>query len=218
MSLYYTYVYLDTRKPGPYTYGSFMFAFEPFYVGKGTKNRYKEHLWEVNADTNRNKNPHKKYIISKIRRETGSDPLIVFPHTAMLAAEVKTHEQALIRTVGRRDLNVGPLVNLTDGGDGMLGRAQPVSQKQKVGLALRGRKKTERHVESMRVGNIAKRKSWLLTDAAGVEYVVDQLAEFCVKHNLAYREMLKVAAHHRGNKTHNRASTHRGWVCIQSHV
>lgn len=37
MTTYYTYVYLDPRRPGNYEYGNFLFAYEPFYVGKGTK-------------------------------------------------------------------------------------------------------------------------------------------------------------------------------------
>ena len=44
MTTFYNYVYLDPRKPGKYTYSTMSFLFEPIYVGKGTKNRYKQHL------------------------------------------------------------------------------------------------------------------------------------------------------------------------------
>ena len=30
-NIFYTYVYMDTRKPGKFVYGEFQFDFEPFY-------------------------------------------------------------------------------------------------------------------------------------------------------------------------------------------
>ena len=48
-NIYYTYVYLDTRKSGFYSYSGlnnerFVFNYEPFYIGKGKNNRFKDHL------------------------------------------------------------------------------------------------------------------------------------------------------------------------------
>ena len=39
MGDFYVYIYLDPRKPGSFMYNNLEFNFEPFYVGKGTKNR-----------------------------------------------------------------------------------------------------------------------------------------------------------------------------------
>ena len=36
---FYVYVYLDPRKPGSFKFGEYEFDYEPFYVGKGKKNR-----------------------------------------------------------------------------------------------------------------------------------------------------------------------------------
>ncbi len=40
MNNFYTYIYLDPRKPGTFIYDNmFEFEYEPFYVGKGKGNR-----------------------------------------------------------------------------------------------------------------------------------------------------------------------------------
>lgn len=41
---FYVYVYLDPRKPGKYKYGEYEFDYEPFYVGKGTGRRIRNHF------------------------------------------------------------------------------------------------------------------------------------------------------------------------------
>ncbi len=38
---FYTYVYLDPRKPGKFVFGKYEFEYEPFYVGKGSGRRCK---------------------------------------------------------------------------------------------------------------------------------------------------------------------------------
>ena len=41
---FYTYIYLDPRKPGKYEYGDYAFEYEPFYVGKGSNGQWLSHL------------------------------------------------------------------------------------------------------------------------------------------------------------------------------
>ena len=145
--------------------------------------------------------------------DTGGDPIIVFPHTNTDASVVLDLERQLIQSIGRIDLSTGPLTNLTNGGDGMLGKRQSDSQKNAISIALRGKPKSARHIESMKTGNVTKRKLWDITDPSGNKYVVTTLANFCDDHGLVYREMLKVAQHHAGNTKFNRAALHRGWKC-----
>lgn len=47
-------------------------------------------------------------------------------------------ECILIDYYGRRDLGLGPLVNMTDGGDGMLGLKHSEEAKQKISSAMKG--------------------------------------------------------------------------------
>ena len=46
MNNFYTYIYLDVRKPGVYKCGDYVWDYEPFYVGKGKGGRYLDHLKE----------------------------------------------------------------------------------------------------------------------------------------------------------------------------
>ena len=48
-NIFYTYVYLDPRKPGCYECGEYKFDYEPFYVGKGHDIQYLSHLNEAKS-------------------------------------------------------------------------------------------------------------------------------------------------------------------------
>ena len=52
--------------------------------------------------------------------------------------EACKREEYWIKFYGRRDLNKGTLVNLTDGGDGMLGRLHSKETKEKISNKLKG--------------------------------------------------------------------------------
>jgi len=54
MKRYYNYIYLDPFKPGKfeYRYLNFCLLYEPFYVGKGTKDRYLHHISECIQNDN----------------------------------------------------------------------------------------------------------------------------------------------------------------------
>lgn len=95
---FYTYVYRD-----PLTQ-------IPFLVGKGTKKRAWDHL------KRKDKHPA-TYKIQKLLRE-GHLPLIeIIP--AINEEHAFFLEECLISVIGRKDLGLGPLYNLTDGGDGI---------------------------------------------------------------------------------------------------
>lgn len=209
---YYVYVYLDIRKPGHYIFGDLVFAFEPFYVGKGTKKRYQEHLNEAYNNTGRGKNPHKCNTIRKIKKETGQDPKIIFLYENLTPTQAVKHEIQTIDCVGRHNIGSGPLTNITRGGQGGCGPHSKVTRK-KMSKAQKGKPKTNEHIEAMKRANASKRKRWVLTTPTGKDVVVDRLQDFCDQHDLVYREMLKISQRNDKNKHIHRAKRHRGWSC-----
>ena len=80
---------------------------EVFYVGKGEKKK--------RAFDKSNRNPHWHNIVNKV----GYTVNIV--HKGVEQEEAKRIEILLIEKYGRKDLDLGNLVNMTDGGEGALG-------------------------------------------------------------------------------------------------
>lgn len=72
MNKYYVYIYFDPSKKGQFIYDNLKFNFEPFYIGKGTGNRYKCHL-----DSKNYNNDYKLNKISSIRKN-GFEPLYLY--------------------------------------------------------------------------------------------------------------------------------------------
>jgi hypothetical protein len=102
---------------------------EPFYIGIGSDEEYKR------ANTNTRRNKH--WInISKFGYEVD----ILFDGLTWDEACVK--EKEFISLYGRKDKNKGSLCNLTDGGDGCLGRIVTFSEesKRKMSEARKGKK------------------------------------------------------------------------------
>ena len=65
--MYYVYIFLDPRKPGMFEYGQHSFNYEPFYVGKGCKNRIYDSM--TLKDSRKCKNHFKRNKINKIKAE-----------------------------------------------------------------------------------------------------------------------------------------------------
>lgn len=127
---YYVYVYLDPRKPGTFIYGDLSFSFEPFYVGKGTRDRYRQHLKNFNGD-----NRHKENKIKAIQRG-GLEIPIVFPFYSSSSEEAYAEEARIITLIGR-SCEGGILTNYHAGGKGGISPTPEI--KQKISQSLKGR-------------------------------------------------------------------------------
>ena len=100
------YVYIHTRPD----------TGEPFYVGKGTARKRKKSPDFERAYCRDSRNTHWRRVVAK----HGLAVEIIAMFKTDAAAQL--FEIALILEIGRVDLGSGPLVNLTDGGDGHAGR------------------------------------------------------------------------------------------------
>lgn len=97
---------------------------EPCYVGKGRGRRWQDH------NKNRSANPRLRNIVKKY----GELPCVKI-RVGLTELEAFTIETAFIRAIGRG--NDGPLVNLTDGGEGSTGYVTPPEVRAKLSASNR---------------------------------------------------------------------------------
>lgn len=131
----------------------------PFYVGKAkTLGVAYRHL---------NGKSHSKTLSGRITSiiEAGLAPGIGIIECTdnELAALVETE---LIAKYGRANLKLGPLLNLTDGGDGDTGMIVSEETKLKLSLANKGKKRAKRSEEFKRKQSETRRK-WLSANNVG---------------------------------------------------
>jgi hypothetical protein len=105
---YYIYIYLDPREFGKYLYKNFSFMYKPIYIGKGKNKRYK---------IERGRNLYLKNTLNKIKK-LGLIPIIFKLYENLSEEQSFEFEKNIIQEIGRFDLGTGPLLNMTDGGDG----------------------------------------------------------------------------------------------------
>lgn len=140
--VFYVYVLMDGRKPGPFHYGHWKFSHEPIYVGKGKNGRYKGHLtytpyWQGNG--------HKGKKIRKIQRE-GYDIPVRLVRIKLQEWDAFELEIKLIAKIGRHDLGTGPLTNRTAGGDGISGQVVSKRTRQKLSNAIKKYAEENKHL------------------------------------------------------------------------
>lgn len=112
---YYVYILFKTYHTGKFIYDDLEFHMEPFYIGKGCGNRLEISKREINSS-----NRHKSRIIEKITRNNMTVTSIKYRYN-LSESQALNLETQLIKKIGRKDLGLGPLSNLCDGGKGSIG-------------------------------------------------------------------------------------------------
>ena len=113
---YYTYSYTDPTTN------------IVFYIGKGTNNRSTSHLRRAKGTARKSDLP----VVDKVRSLLSNNllPIITILTKYVNESEAFNEETKLIATIGRRNINTGPLLNLTDGGEGSSGRIWSEERKE----------------------------------------------------------------------------------------
>lgn len=112
---HYVYVYLDPLVDYPDVLDINIFK-KPIYVGKGKLDRSDSH-WNLVKKGKKLKNSMLDSQLTKIKN-SGCRPIIIKIRECMSDADAKLLESELISLIGRRIKNSGPLLNISDGGDG----------------------------------------------------------------------------------------------------
>lgn len=110
----------------------------PCYIGKGSGKRWRK-------TGRRTHNPHLARIIAK----AGGELPVVKIRDGLTEPEAFETERAFIAAIGRQ-ANGGPLVNLTDGGEGATGKVMSEAAKDAIRAAQKGRPKSDEHRAAMR--------------------------------------------------------------------
>ena len=106
----------------------------PFYVGKGRKKRLSVHA----RMGEKHPNPHVANIFKKSKVLQMQVPLVVI-HEGLSDLEALMIEAAFIKAIGR-EIDGGPLANITEGGDSYGGVSLAESTKEKIRQAHIGLK------------------------------------------------------------------------------
>lgn len=153
MDKFYVYALLDERKPGQFSYEiddiDVSFNYEPFYVGKGTSSRIVDH-------EKRAKDPKNiTYKDNKIRKIWSEGKQVIKSKILDRLEEDSAFdlEIQLIKEIKRKNEG-GPLINLTDGGEGLRNPSPEV--RKKISDAGKNRIFSESTKEKLRNNWISK--------------------------------------------------------------
>ncbi len=123
MEEFYAYIYYDPSRNN-----------EPIYAGKGNDSRAWDHL------SRNDRHPFTQRL--QFMKNNGVSPIIGL-YAGLDEDFAHLLEIELISKFGRKDLGKGPLLNMTNGGEGVKGLIRSEESKRKSGAARKGKPRTE---------------------------------------------------------------------------
>ena len=207
--IYYVYAYLDPRKPINLVVDELTFNFEPFYIGKGKKDRLMTHL----TDT-RSGNFLKRQKIERIKL-AGYSPIIIKLAEHLSEDDALSLEKRLISSIGTKwrikEIPSGPLCNMTSGGEGyslseeqkqklreqnsrernkMFGQSHSESARRLISEYRKKFKHAEetkaKYRESRKNGNNNNARRWIVILPTEEQIKVFDLAGYCEENGFSY--------------------------------
>ncbi len=131
---FYNYVILNPLKPGLYRYrlrtGKVVFyKYEPIYVGKGIKGRHRAHAGEARRLLRKLARGEQPRMSAKVKlmvllQKKGIKPKYVRSDVLVDESTALAIEAIYIDGIGRTSEGVGPLLNRSDGGDGLTSKRE----------------------------------------------------------------------------------------------
>jgi group I intron endonuclease len=198
---YFVYCFLDTRKPGKYTFDDITFEYEPIYIGKGKGIRPKRHLTLYKSYNNR--------FYSKLSSmiNSGVEPIYITIKDKLSEEDAFKYEKYFISLIGRIE-NGGTLTNLSDGGEGQSGFKFSDETKKNMSINRTGEGNsmfgkshtddTKLKISLSKKGKISVNKGKKLEDIVGI----DKASEIRDK-------LSKVASERVGRKNHMFGKKHK---------
>lgn len=148
-NIFYVYIFLDSRKPGIYSYNYYdtqlTFEYESLYIGKGKNDRLNVHVSQA-----KHKNHPNKLFENKINAILNDDKTPII-NKLFENLDFKTSleiEEKLILNIGRIYDKSGPLCNITIGGSGVIGYNHTEETKERIRLNCKGINRGEKSKET----------------------------------------------------------------------
>jgi len=192
--VYYNYILLDLRKPGKYTFNSLNFSllFKPFYVGKGSNDRWKNHKYNKNIS-------HKDRLINILLKQYDLSNFVVLFNYDKCEKNVQNKEILIIKEMGRCSINNGLLTNLLPGGEGMSSEYMKINNpmfkisksehsknvKESQWSGEKGEDRRKLHSERFSGSKNPSAKKYRIIEPNGNIIIVHGLKSFCQENNFS---------------------------------
>lgn len=149
-NIFYNYIYLDPSKPVDFKIKGLdiILKHEPFYVGKGKGNRINVHKYGKSGKFMKNK-------MTSLKNKN-IEPVILKLINNISNEQACENEKYLIKIIGRRDINLGPLCNLTNGGEGSLGAVISKERRDIISKVHKGKKMSNETIQKMKIAQKGK--------------------------------------------------------------